>query len=411
MTLDAPTLFTCLMVAEFAGSVILFLFYLFWRSSNQPCAQSLLLWSFGLFLAASGTLLIALRGTIPDGLSIVVANVLIFLGTGFRRAGFAVFLRTRGLIAVYIAISMTWVGLCYYPPFMESFLARANFVQAVLIFSSLWVVLMAVAQNSERLYSVRILGLTTLIETTGYLWFSFHQNQNLFPTFQSTFSENFLITYLVIVLFAITMTIVLPVTMVIERSLLHFKEQASQDDLTGLSNRRAFLDGTRDWIAGHRDQKQEYSIIQFELDRFDDVRQKFGGALGDALLQLFSHLLKDASAASAVTGKIADHEFLLFLPAADEEFALLTAQRICRRFGLECQEASEGKLMVTVSVGIVTTNAATSIEPAMEHVANNLGKARRKGRAQIVTSDLAKRETSDGNGARRGLFALKRKAA
>ena len=411
MTLDAPTLFTCLMVAEFAGSAILFLFYLFWKSSSQSFAQSLLLWSIGMFLAACGTLLIALRGTIPDGLSIVVANALIIMGTGFRRSGFAAFLRLRGLISVYVVIATSWVALCYYPPFMESFLARANFVQAVLIFSSLWVVLMAVAQNPERLYSVRILGVTTLIETTGYLWFSFHQNQNLFPTFQSTFSENFLITYLVIVLFAITMTIVLPVTMVIERSLLHFKEQASHDDLTGLSNRRAFLDETRDWIEAHRARKQDYSLIQFELDQFDDVRQKFGGALGDALLQLFSHLLKDASVSSAVPGRTSDHEFLLFLPKADEEFAMLTAQRICRRFGLECQEASEGKLVVTVSVGIVSTNAATSIEPAMERVANNLGKARRKGHAQIVTSDLVKRETSDGGSARKGLFALKRKAA
>ena len=274
MTLDAPTLFTCLMVIEFAGGAILFLFYLFWGFSNKSRVQSLLFWSIGMFLAAIGTLLIALRGSIPDNLSIVAANALIFLGVGFRCSGFAVFLRIRGLILVYVGISTVWVALCFHPDFMGSFLARANFVQAVLIFSSLWVILMVITQNFEKLYSVKILGVTTLIETMGYVWFSFHQNQNQFPTFQSTFSEHFLITYLVILMFAITMTIVLPVAMVIERTLLHFKERAYQDDLTGLSNRRAVLDQASVWISGHRNQKLDYSLVRFELDHFDDVTQK-----------------------------------------------------------------------------------------------------------------------------------------
>ena len=70
------------------------------------------------------------------------------------------------------------------------------------------------------------------------------------------------------------------------------------------------------------------------------------------------------------------------MPGADEEFALMTAQRVCRRFSLECQEASDGKLIVSSSVGILSTTSTTPIEPAMEHAAANLAKARRKGSAQ-----------------------------
>ena len=115
MMLDTPTLFTCIMVAEFVGSAILFLFYLFWPGRSGACARSLALWSAGMLLAGFGTVLLAMRGGIPDVLSIVAANFLVILGTGMRRSGFAVFLGRRSHVWVFAALALSWLVFCTFP--------------------------------------------------------------------------------------------------------------------------------------------------------------------------------------------------------------------------------------------------------------------------------------------------------
>ena len=411
MTLDTPTLFTCIMIAEFAGSVILFLFYMFWPGRSVACSRSLALWSAGMFLAACGTVLLAFRGTIPDLFSIVAANFLVILGTGLRRSGFAVFLGRSGHVWVFATIAFAWLVLCQFPEFQDNFLTRVNYVQSVLILSGLWVVWMAFFENREKLYSARMLGMTTLVETAGFMWFTFHQNILLFPSFQSTFTEGFMSTYLITVLFSIIMTIVLPASMVIERSLHGFREQALQDDLTALPNRRAFLNDAEDWIASNSSPKGIYSLILFDMDQFKSVNERFGQAMGDALLQLFARILKDTLVENASSGRVGGAGFAVFLPEGNKELAHLTAQRICRRFGLECQEASGGRLMVTASVGLVSASVSTPLERAMEAAEGGLHRAKKQGRAQIVTMDLAPNGRLIKDAKRTGFSVLRKKAA
>jgi diguanylate cyclase (GGDEF)-like protein len=389
MKLDTPTLFTCLMIAEFAGSVILFLFYLFWPSRNADSRRSLAMWSLGMFLAACGTVLIAMRGTIPDAFSIIAANFLILLGTGLRRSGLAVFLGLRGHFWIFAFVATGWLAMCLFPAFMDSFQMRTNYVQGTLIVSGLWVVGMAFLENRDRLYSVRLLGLTTLLECAGFIWFTLNQNILLFPSFLSAFPEGFTIVFLVTLLFSMIMTIVLPASMVIERSMLRFREKASLDDLTGLSNRRAFLNAAEDWGAENHEDESTCSLLLFDMDEFKEVNEKYSQEMGDVLLQLFARILKDTLADTAICGHVGGTKFAVFLPETDKELALLTAQRLCRRFALGCHEASAGKLVVTISVGVVTAGVATRLTKIMETAERALEKAKKQGRAQIVTLDLS----------------------
>lgn len=411
MTLDTPTLFTCLMIAEFAGSVILLLFYLFWPVKNDDSKRSLAMWSLGMFLAAWGTVLIALRGTIPDALSIIAANFLIILGTGMRRSGFAVFLGLRGHVWLFAIVAVAWLGLCLSPTFMDSFLMRTNFVQGTLIISGLWVVGMAFLENRDRLYSVRLLGVTTLIECAGFIWFTLNQNILLFPSFLSAFPQGFTIVFLITLLFSMIMTIVLPASMVIEKSMQGFREKASQDDLTGLSNRRAFLDAAEEWVAEHKDGDTQYSLVLFDMDEFKTVNEKYSPAMGDALLQLFARILKDTLSEGAVSGHLSSTKFVVFLPETDKELAHLTAQRLCRRFALGCHEASAGKLVVTISVGTSTAPVVTRLSRAMDTAELALEKAKSQGKAQIVSLDLAPNGTVRKTASSQSAFSSLRKNA
>ncbi len=389
MKLDTPTLFLCLMIAEFAGSAILLLFLLIWKGRTRACAQSLALWAAGMFCIGSGTVLIGMRGAISNELSIHLANALIIFGVGLSGSAFAAFLGRRRFIWVFVALSGLWVLLCFYQPFWDSLLARLHYVQACIAMSYLWIIWLAVRANGERLHSARLLGLTSLIGFAGAVWIVLHHDSAHFPTFLSSFSQDFMSVYLITMMFSFIMTIVLPPAMVIERSLLRFREQAYQDALTALPNRRAFLNDAEAWIESRKSRQDTYSLIMFDMDQFKAVNDRFSRAMGDALLQLFGRVLKDMLGETAVPGRVGGEEFTVFLPDSDKEQALLTSQRICRRFALECQEASDGKLMISVSVGLVTANSTVSLERAMEAVGRGLHKAKKQGRAQIVTMDLS----------------------
>ena len=389
MQLDTPTLFACLVIAEFAGSAILLLFYLFWPARNEDSARSLALWSLGMFLAGCGTVLIAMRGTIPDVFSIMAANFLILLGTGMRRSAVAVFLGLRGHIWIFAVIATAWLVLCLFPPFYDSFLMRTNYVQGALIVSGLWVAAMAFFENKDRLASLKLLGVTTLIECGGFAWFTLNQNILLFPSFLEAFPQGFTIIFLITLLFSITMTIVLPAAMVVERSLQRVREKVSRDDVTGLPNRRAFLNVVEDWSGDNRQGTGTFSLVLFDMDDFRSVNEKYGTAMGDALLQLFARVLKDTLPQAAIAGHKGGSKFTILLPDTDRELAHLTAQRLCRRFALGCHEASAGKLMVTISVGAVTAPAAARLSHVIEAGKRALTKAKKQGKAQIVAFDMA----------------------
>ncbi|MES0882333.1 GGDEF domain-containing protein [Roseibium sp. SCP14] len=411
MTLDTPTLFTCLMIAELAGSAVLLLFFLFWKPRGGACSQSLLLWASGLFCIGCGTALLAMRGEISDTLSIIVANVFVVAGVGLRRSGLATFLKTPSYPWLIVIPAAAWTVLCFYSPFRESLIARVNYLYFFFLLNGLWIVWMAFRENREKLLSVKLLGLSMLLECCAFVWFTLNQNLHDFPTFLSAFPENFMTIYLVTLLFSNIMTIVLPACMVIERNLQRFKEQALQDPLTGLPNRRAFLDDAEAWVSRNSAEKKTYSIIALELDGFDTVRDTFGNAMGDAVLQLFGRVLKDSVGETAVLGRIVGEQFVVFLPKSDREFAALTAQRICRKFGVACQEASEGKLLVTASVGLLTTHTGVGLDRAVEVADRGLSQAKQQGRAQVVAMDLSPGGGAVKNPGKAGFSFLRKKVA
>lgn len=389
MTLDTPTLFTSVMVALFAGSAVLIVFFVFWKARSPACARSLLLWSCGMFLAGTGAVLVGMRGVAPDSVSILVANTLLILGLGLGRSGFATFLGARPTIWLNFAVACLWIGLCFYPPFFESFPARANFVQSYLMLTCLSIVWMAFRQNKDGLHSVRLLGITTLVQCFGYVWFIVNQNVRLYPDFLTAFPERFMAVHLIIILLSIVVTILLPACMIVERSMHGFRQQANQDALTGLANRRSFLNGAQSWMSENRAEYATFSLVMLDLDGFKSVNDRFGHPMGDAVLQLFGRVLKDTLDVSAVAGRLGGEEFAVFLPNCGQETALLTARRVCRRFSMECREVSGGKLTVTASAGVVTADRDVPLERALDVADKGLYKAKRQGKAQIVTMALS----------------------
>lgn len=98
-----------------------------------------------------------------------------------------------------------------------------------------------------------------------------------------------------------------------------FRSAAFLDPLTGLGNRRA-LDAFR--LSG------SYALIAMDLDHFKAVNDQFGHLAGDEVLKAVARVLRQSLRQNDAVMRLGGEEFLLVLPAADQDTALRIAERI-----------------------------------------------------------------------------------
>jgi len=108
---------------------------------------------------------------------------------------------------------------------------------------------------------------------------------------------------------------------------LHFEvdsksHQATHDTLTGLPNRTLFLSRAQSAVSG----STGVAIALLDLDRFKDVNDTLGHAIGDRLLCEVSERLVRAASGRAIVARLGGDEFALVLPeitAADRAIAIV----------------------------------------------------------------------------------------
>ncbi len=103
------------------------------------------------------------------------------------------------------------------------------------------------------------------------------------------------------------------------------QNQADQDVLTPVLNRRAFLREMKRVAAFAQRYGSPASVVFFDLDGFKNVNDRFGHAAGDAALQAVARRLLANVRESDVVGRMGGDEFAVLLAQADKETALSKA--------------------------------------------------------------------------------------
>ena len=136
------------------------------------------------------------------------------------------------------------------------------------------------------------------------------------------------------------------------RNLAEARQQARTDELTGLANRRAFLEQvsatTADLEAGAC---TRFALLLIDLDRFKEINDSFGHLVGDQLLRLIGPRLSQALARGGTLARIGGDEFALLLRGADES----AARRVAGECNVALREAFELEgmpLHIDASIGI-----------------------------------------------------------
>lgn len=135
------------------------------------------------------------------------------------------------------------------------------------------------------------------------------------------------------------------------------QQQALTDSLTGCYNRRSFeLQLERDLHMATR-MRQPLSLIMLDLDNFKHINDQAGHDAGDAALCMLADNLRAELRAVDTAARFGGDEFVIILPQANPEGALLVAERLRKRISqMEVPEFGQ----VTASFGVATFPAHAS---------------------------------------------------
>ena len=178
--------------------------------------------------------------------------------------------------------------------------------------------------------------------------------------------------------------------------LTQLDDLASLDPLTRLYNRRVFLRWCERIQARSRENNAAFSVLIADLDHFKAINDKFGHAVGDAVLCTAVERMQDAVRGIDILGRWGGEEFVALLPGASPEAALLVAQRVRRNVersvvpvGKQSSgEDSEG-VRVTLSVGVASFQGEQDcVDRMMERADQALYAAKASGRNRVSVDGL-----------------------
>jgi diguanylate cyclase (GGDEF)-like protein len=106
---------------------------------------------------------------------------------------------------------------------------------------------------------------------------------------------------------------------------------ARTDPLTGLPNRRAFLERLTDELARARRNATPVCIAYLDVDNFKNLNDRRGHAEGDEFLRHISHAIKDTVRASDVAARLGGDEFAVLFADAKRIAVEPLAQRLLAR--------------------------------------------------------------------------------
>jgi diguanylate cyclase (GGDEF)-like protein len=181
------------------------------------------------------------------------------------------------------------------------------------------------------------------------------------------------------------------IRMLKERSETEYKIAALIDPLTGLANRRAFMDRAQRIFDRSGHDEKPISLLMFDLDGFKGINDRFGHSTGDHVLRIFADDLSRVLRPADIAARMGGEEFVVVLPGCSIQAALAIADRVRRVFEGDARFLNGQRVGATVSVGVATAiEPASSLADILARADGALYQAKATGRNRIMAESDAR---------------------
>ena len=159
----------------------------------------------------------------------------------------------------------------------------------------------------------------------------------------------------------------------------HVKELATHDFLTGLHNRRAFEDATKQWLADAKP-GQKLCCIIWDIDLFKKVNDNHGHVVGDSVLCSVASVLKDRVGDQDLAARLGGEEFVTVIREADASSVLKWANDVRIAIASMSHDADGEMISVSVSCGIAEYMRSDNLTSILARADKALYRAKDEGR-------------------------------
>ena len=160
-------------------------------------------------------------------------------------------------------------------------------------------------------------------------------------------------------------------------------EVARTDHLTGLNNRRFFIDLAEQEIIKNERYGQAMSLLTIDIDHFKMVNDQYGHPEGDVVLIGFSKKLKSIIRKSDILARIGGEEFIILTLNTEMHGAEILAENLRQLIEYSSFGTNE-HIKITISIGIAQLKSGNTLADLMHNSDQALYQAKNNGRNQVI---------------------------
>ena len=384
MNLDINTLF---MVTIYVEAILGLLLLFAWVQNTA--IQAVAWWGFAHLIRAASVVLFGMYGSAPDLITIDLANALLFTAFAVTWTGARVF-DGRPVEPVYMVTgAVLWLLVCRLPVLADAVDAR-SLIASGIITAYTWLAAYEFWRGrSEPLVSrwpvIFMLfahGALFLLRTPLVALLPWSPNNNMFGSVWLT------VLSFEALLFTISIAFIL-LAMAKERTELRHRTAAMVDPLTGIANRRSFMQDAAQLAKRHSANPRPTAVLLIDLDHFKSINDRFGHALGDRALEIFADAARQSVRSSDLLGRLGGEEFAAVLADTSRDKAVAVAERIRASFAQAALEVDNRPVGATVSIGVVhCPDGALDVPELLAQADQALYFAKENGRNRVELASL-----------------------
>jgi diguanylate cyclase (GGDEF)-like protein len=384
MGLDVSTLFLVTIYVEaMLGLLLLFAWI---QNSN---IRAVAWWGCAHLLRAGSIVLFGMYGTVSDAISIDLANAILFTAFAVTWSGARVF-DGRAIEPMYlVGGAVLWILLSRAPFFADSLDAKV-LLSSSIITAYTWATAYEfwrgrgepLVSRWPAIFMLFAHGALFLLRTPLVQVLPWSPTSQVFDSVWLT------VLSFEALLFTIAIAFIL-LAMAKERTELRHKTAALVDPLTGIANRRAFLEEVIALSKRQESEARSAAVLLADLDHFKSINDRFGHAVGDHVLQIFAAAASAKLGPNDLIGRLGGEEFAIVLYDAGHDKGLAIAERIRLTFETAAADVEGRAIGGTVSMGMVIAEAGLFDIPALLAQADEaLYCAKERGRNRVEVASL-----------------------
>lgn len=162
----------------------------------------------------------------------------------------------------------------------------------------------------------------------------------------------------------------------------------SQDELTGLQNRRGFIQAfEREVDRAQRGRSQGGLVMMIDLDNFKSINDIYGHAAGDIALKIVAEALSNSVRTMDVVARQGGDEFAILLVNTDRSKMLARTQMMIRALNNLSFEYKDNVIPVRASIGLKEFGKNSNPETVLDEADQSMYASKRQTKDAPIKQD------------------------